>query len=263
MAVHEFFHELHDVAHEDPVHFSSWSQSRSKRLFDCACVLFFSPLLLPILLLVALAVRMTSPGPVLFIQYRVGCSGKLFPILKFRTMPFIREKDRHAVTTADNQRFTPIGLFLRHWKLDELPQVINVLCGHMSLVGPRPKLPEHNKSAAVLNCRPGITGAATIAFAREEKFLTQVPAHMLDFYYHSVVLPAKLQLDVDYMSEATFGSDLKLLVDSVLRSWDNTVWKHILYDERKLHQMIQARKVTETQRYLYTTSSLNRANSVQ
>ena len=205
---------------------SSWSQSPLKRVFDCACVLAILPILLPILLIVALAVRLTSSGPVLFLQKRMGPHGRDFTILKFRTMTHLADRSHQPVTTSCNQNFTPIGPFLRRWKLDELPQLLNVLAGHMSLVGPRPKLPEH--AISNLPCRAGITGAATIAFALEESILDRVPKNHLESYYHTVVLPAKHELDAEYMEQATFASDLKLIVDSVLRRWDCTIMEDLL-----------------------------------
>jgi lipopolysaccharide/colanic/teichoic acid biosynthesis glycosyltransferase len=205
---------------------SPWSRSAAKRLFDCSAVLLAMPVLLPILLIVAIAVRFSSSGPVLFLQTRVGAHGRTFTILKFRTMMHDADARYHAVTTADNQPFTSIGPLLRRWKLDELPQVFNVLLGHMSMVGPRPKMPEHVKTDLV--CRPGITGAATIAFAREETILDRVPKHSLDDYYHNVVLPTKRRLDKDYMAAATFFSDLKLIADSVLRRWDGSAADSLL-----------------------------------
>lgn len=198
---------------------SPWSQSAAKRVFDCVSVLLALPVLLPILLAIAVAVRITSRGPVLFLQDRVGLDGRIFKILKFRSMIHDRDGAHHPVTTTDNQKFTIVGPFLRRWKLDELPQVMNVLLGHMSLVGPRPKIPEH--VASVLPCRPGITGMATSIFACEEKILANVPNDCLDAFYHNVVLPAKRHLDSDYMASATFFSDLRLIVNSVLRRWDN------------------------------------------
>lgn len=197
---------------------SPWSQSNAKRIFDIACVLPGLLLLAPFLLLIALAVWLTSPGPVLFLQKRMGRRGQTFTILKFRTMLCTADKKRHAVTTTENQQFTPIGLFLRHWKLDELPQLLNVLWGNMSLVGPRPKMPEH--ALFNLQSRPGITGAATLAFAREAAILADVPSDQLEAYYREVILPAKRQLDVEYMGHATFLSDLELIINTVLRRWD-------------------------------------------
>lgn len=205
---------------------SVWSHSRMKRLFDCAAIIPALPLVAPVCLIIALAVRLTSKGPVLFMQKRMGRSGRTFTIVKFRTLEHNRDKAHHTVTTADNQRFTPVGPFLRRWKLDELPQLWNVLRGDMSLVGPRPKLAEHQISE--LRCRPGITGAATLAFAREESFLARLPKHQLDCCYHERILPAKHQIDIEYMARATFLSDFKLLVDTVLRRWDTSVMESVL-----------------------------------
>jgi lipopolysaccharide/colanic/teichoic acid biosynthesis glycosyltransferase len=209
---------------------SSWSQSGMKRSFDIFCVLAMLPLLLPIFLMVGLAVRFTSPGPVFFLQKRMGRHNRTFTILKFRSLTHLNGSTHNAVTTTQNQRFTPAGRFLRHWKLDELPQLLNVLRGDMSLVGPRPKLPEHQ--IGTLNCRPGITGAATIAFAREEMVLTRVPEHYLDTYYHTTVLPAKHRLDAEYTARATFLSDLKLILDSVFHRWDSSVMYSLLRTEQ-------------------------------
>jgi lipopolysaccharide/colanic/teichoic acid biosynthesis glycosyltransferase len=209
---------------------SFWSQSPAKRIFDCGCVVVALPLLTPVLLAVALAVRATSVGPVFFLQKRVGRRGRSFTILKFRTMIHDPDAAYHAVTTAENQPFTSIGPFLRRWKLDELPQVFNVLLGHMSLVGPRPKMPEH--VIGDLACRPGVTGAATMAFASEETVLDRVPQHHLETYYRTVVLPAKHHLDEEYMARATFQSDLKLIVNSILRRWDGGVADSLVEHEK-------------------------------
>ncbi len=199
---------------------SPWSRSAAKRVFDCACVLLSLPISIPIMLAIFAAVRLTSNGPALFMQKRVGRHGQPFTILKFRTMIHVADRAHHPDTTSDNQQFTPVGPFLRRWKLDELPQLANVLLGHMSLVGPRPKLPEH----VILDppCRPGVTGMATFVFACEEATLARVPNDHLDAYYYAVVLPAKRQLDIEYMARATFLSDLKLLVNSVLHRWEDT-----------------------------------------
>ena len=205
---------------------SSWSQSSGKRLFDLVCALLALPLLIPVFLVIALAIVFTSRGPVLFLQRRVGQYNRSFTILKFRTLEHGQQRAHNRVTTAENQRFTPVGPFLRKWKLDELPQLLNVLIGDMSFVGPRPKLPVHQ--LGTLCCRPGITGAATIAFAREEQVLASLPHHRLDAYYHSIVLPAKLRLDTEYMAQATFLSDLKLIADTAFLRWDTTPIKTLL-----------------------------------
>ena len=198
---------------------SPWTQSRAKRVFDCVCVVASLPIVAPLLLFTAILVRLTSAGPILFLQDRVGRNGQTFTILKFRTMVHDPASAHQPIATSNEQRFTKLGPFLRSWKLDELPQLINVLLGHMSLVGPRPKMREH--VVFDLPCRPGITGCATIVFAREDKILDSVSKDRLHDYFHSVVLPAKRELDAEYMAHATFFSDLRLLVNSVLRRWDS------------------------------------------
>ena len=208
---------------------SNWSRSGLKRFVDCAFVLLSLPLFAPILLLVGLAVRLTSRGPVLFLQRRSGQRGRNFTILKFRTMEHLESGAHKRVSTEGNQRFTPIGPFLRRWKLDELPQLFNVLAGDMSLVGPRPKLPEHQ--LGILCCRPGITGAATLLFAREERVLASMRAESVDTFYHSVILPAKYELDREYMARATFLSDLRLIINTFLRRWDSSAICELLQIE--------------------------------
>lgn len=215
---------------------SAWSVSEAKRAFDCACVLLALPLLLPLAVAVAMVVRVTSRGPVLFLQKRAGRGGRVFTIFKFRTMLHVGirahvgihlvEDSHHPITTRDNQRFTLPGPFLRRWKLDELPQLMNVLLGDMSLVGPRPKMPEHAVHDSP--CRPGLTGKATLAFAEEETFLARVPVEKLDDCFYDVVLPAKWQIDAQYMEQATFLTDFRILVRSVLRRWETTAAEELL-----------------------------------
>jgi lipopolysaccharide/colanic/teichoic acid biosynthesis glycosyltransferase len=200
---------------------SPWTLSTAKRVFDCVCVLLALPMVVPVLLAIGAAVRLTSRGPVLFLQERAGMKGQTFTIFKFRTMAHVAGKAHYPVTTLHNQRFTSIGPLLRRWKLDELPQLANVLLGHMSLVGPRPKMPEH--LLCELPCRPGVTGVATIAFAQEAAILARVPRERLDGYYRDVVLPAKREMDAEYLAQATLLSDLGLLIETALRRWNPTV----------------------------------------
>jgi lipopolysaccharide/colanic/teichoic acid biosynthesis glycosyltransferase len=206
---------------------SPWSNSVARRVFDCAWVLLALPVVAPLCLAIAAAVRLTSHGPALFLQERMGRYGRTFTIFKFRTMVHLADETHRPVTTADNQRFTPIGRFLRRSKLDELPQLLNVLLGQMSLVGSRPRMPEHVISR--LSCRPGITGLATIVFADEEVVLARVPPDQLDAFYLTVVLPVKRQLDARYMARATVLSDLRILVKSVLRRWDNAALEALIF----------------------------------
>jgi len=235
---------------------SPWSRSAAKRFFDCACVLLALPVLVPMLLVIAAAVRLTSRGPALFMQERMGRHGRVFTIFKFRSMVHVAEKAHHPITTSDNQRFTPVGPFLRRWKLDELPQLANVLLGQMSLVGPRPKLPEH--VIFDLPCRPGITGMATIVFACEEMILGRLPKDQLDAFYHAVVLPAKRKLDADYMERATFLSDLRLLVNSILRRWNADALENFIAASRFQGD----REMTRARAYGSSSAGLRISNSL-
>lgn len=183
------------------------------------------PVLLPLLLIVACMVRLTSRGPALFLQKRVGRNGIHFTIYKFRTMLLSKHR-RGNITSTNDPDITSLGKFLRWWKLDELPQFLNVLQGDMSLVGPRPKVPEQQTS--VSSCRPGITGAATIAFAQEDLLLVGIPEGELEDYCHNVLLPLKQRLDDSYMASATLRSDLRLLLHTAMRRWDRTNPTHIL-----------------------------------
>lgn len=204
---------------------SAWVRSPAKRAFDLVLVSAMLPVLLPILLIVACMVRLTSKGPAFFLQDRVGRNGIHFKIYKFRTMLLSNER-RGNITTINDPAITNLGRFLRWWKLDELPQFLNVLLGEMSLVGPRPKVPE--QQTRVSGCRPGITGAATIAFAREEVFLAGIPKYKLEDYCRNVLLPLKQSLDESYMATATPLSDLGLLLHTAMRRWDRTNPSHVL-----------------------------------
>ena len=192
---------------------SAWAGSRAKRGFDIALVLAALPIVVPVCLLIAIAIRVTSRGPILFRQIRVGRHEDRFSIIKFRSM--YHGTKRGTITTINDRQITPVGRYLRRWKLDELPQLINVLAGEMSLVGPRPRVPE--QPVGRIDCLPGITGAATLAFAREEILLAGVPRRELATYYARRVIPVKQELDDAYMARATFFSDMKLIFRSVFR----------------------------------------------
>jgi len=188
---------------------SPWSLSTAKRCLDfvvAALALFLS---WPLLVLAAALVRLQSAGPVIFRQERVGQGGKLFTLFKFRTMEVTSERDGPSLTRSGDPRITRFGRFLRKYKLDELPQLVNVLKGEMSLVGPRPKVP--HLEVMEMPFRPGLTGAATLAFRCEEEMLQDIPAHELEAYYCRAIQPLKAKLDREYMRQATLASDLALL----------------------------------------------------
>lgn len=141
-------------------------------------------------------------------------------------------KKRGNVTTINDPAITTLGRFLRWWKLDELPQFLNVLHGEMSLVGPRPKVPEQQTTMS--GCRPGITGAATIAFAQEEIFLAGIPEGELEDYCRDVLVPLKQRLDESYMAVATPLSDLRLLLRTAMRRWDRASTSYFLEAARDI-----------------------------
>jgi lipopolysaccharide/colanic/teichoic acid biosynthesis glycosyltransferase len=196
---------------------STWCGSRTKRAFDLLAAAMLLLLLSPFILLAALAVKLTSPGPMFFRQIRVGSNGRNFPMWKLRTMRTHCSAGPSTTRTGD-QRLTAIGIFLRRFKIDEFPQLLNVIGGDMSLVGSRPMLPHHETQT--LRYRPGITGAASLAFCKEEQLLNRLPDCDLDEYQVKVLMPLKRQLDRAYMHRATLLSDLSILVRTVLGSGD-------------------------------------------
>jgi lipopolysaccharide/colanic/teichoic acid biosynthesis glycosyltransferase len=189
----------------------AWINSRRRRVLDCVVAAAALTILAPFFLLLALLVRLSSPGPIFFRQKRMGRHGVEFTLYKFRSMR-VTKACGSPITVVGDSRITPIGALLRRYKLDELPQFWNILKGDMSLVGPRPKLPEHE--ALFLRVRPGITGAATLAFRQEEEVLARVPKHQLDSFYQEIVKPSKAWIDMEYITNATFRSDLRLLSDT-------------------------------------------------
>jgi len=199
---------------------SSWSLSRTKRLFDVAVALPVLFIFAFPMLAVGICVRFTSEGPALFVQKRVGRAGRLFHIYKFRSMTS-GENGGPSLTKGGDCRITRIGFWLRKLKLDELPQFYNILRGDMSLVGPRPKLPQY---AAIANMpyRPGITGAATLAFRREEDILGRIHPSQLDFFYHQRIKPLKARIDVRYMCRATLWTDMRMIIATALACFGPT-----------------------------------------
>ena len=185
----------------------------AKRAFDLLVAALALLLLAPLLLGVALWVRLDSPGPVLYRQERVGRHGVPFMIHKFRTMRAGAEG--LALTVGDDPRITRAGRFLRRTRIDELPQLIDVLRGAMSLVGPRPEVPRYvalypaGLRERALAVRPGITDPASLAFINESELLARAadPEHE---YVH-VILPAKLQRAADYADSASLATDLRVL----------------------------------------------------
>ncbi|MGM9484143.1 sugar transferase [Roseateles sp. NT4] len=189
-----------------------------KRLFDIVCAALGLLVLAPVLLLAAAWVKLDSPGPALFRQIRVGRFGVPFSIHKFRTM---RVEPGAAITVGADPRITRSGHFLRQTKLDELPQLWDVLRGAMSLVGPRPELPRYVElypaelRERVLAVRPGITDPASLAFSHEAELLAAAADPERE--YREVVMPAKLKLSADYAAQASLATDLRLILATLAR----------------------------------------------
>ena len=191
------------------------------RLLDLGAALCLLLLCAPVLLWAALAVKLTSPGPVFYRQERVGRGGCLFQIWKLRTMFAAcgSAPGGPSVTAQDDTRITPLGRHLRSWKVDELPQLFNVLRGDMSLVGPRPQVPRfvdcfdpHLRQVA-LSVRPGMTGPAALFFRHEEFLLTGQPDR--ERFYIRQILPIKLQMDAEYVRRRSFAYDRQVLRDTL------------------------------------------------
>ena len=184
---------------------------RMKRLFDLVCVIPGIIVLAPLFLLIAVWIKLDSAGPVFFRQERVGLNGRLFRILKFRTMVTNAEALGGQLTVGSDRRVTGAGGLLRRYKLDELPQLFNVLVGDMSLVGPRPEVPRYvalytDEQRQVLRLRPGITDPASIQF-RDEAVLLGT-AEDPERYYIDVLMPEKIRLNMEYAKRATLWQDI-------------------------------------------------------
>ena len=188
----------------------------AKRLFDLIGAGIGLVLLSPLLLLIAVWVKLDSPGPVFYRQERVGRFGRLFRIHKFRTMHVDADRVGLALTVGADPRVTRAGALLRRYKLDELPQLLDVILGDMSLVGPRPEVPKYvahypnDVRELVLSVRPGITDLASIEY-RDENALLGKSANPEQTYLEQV-LPAKLRFNVEYARRHSVLGDLKIIL---------------------------------------------------
>jgi lipopolysaccharide/colanic/teichoic acid biosynthesis glycosyltransferase len=191
-----------------------------KRILDVTGSAIGLLLLLPVLAVVAVIIKLNSPGPIFFRQERVGLQGRMFRIFKFRSMVVGAQRAGTALTVRTDPRITRTGLFLRRSKIDELPQLINVLAGDMSIVGPRPEVPEFMKfytptqRAIILSMRPGITDYAAILFRDESSLLDGVldPVEV----YRREIMPAKFAQYERYSHEIGLLNDLRIVVATIL-----------------------------------------------
>lgn len=204
---------------------TGWGSSTAlRRAFDLLAAGLGLLLLAPVLLAIALWVRLDSPGPALFRQTRVGQGGRLFRIRKFRTMGVAHSPEESGsleVTIGNDPRITRAGRFLRRCKLDELPQLLDVVQGHMALVGPRPEVPQHvghwppALRERILAVRPGLTDPASLAFADEAERLARAADPARE--YREVITPAKLAMSARYLDERSLASDLRLILTTLAR----------------------------------------------
>ncbi|HRV96457.1 MAG TPA: sugar transferase, partial [Anaerolineae bacterium] len=199
----------------------------SIRLLDLLVAIPGLILLAPIFGLIAAAIKLTSPGSVFYLATRVGQDGQLFKLYKFRTMVANADRQGPGITTHNDARITPVGRFLRQTKLDELPQLINVVRGEMSLVGPRPEDPRYvelytPEQRQVLQVRPGLTSLASLYYHYEETLLA---GPNWEKQYREQLLPHKLALDLAYLRKRSFWSDLGVMLRTVvaISRGDNSV----------------------------------------
>lgn len=190
------------------------------RLVDFTASMLLLTAALPLMLVLALAVKCQDGGPIFFRQLRVGRNGSPFTLWKFRSMRMANHGA--AITSSGDRRITPLGRILRRYKLDELPQLWNVLRGDMSLIGPRPEVPRFVDAAdpawrAVHRVRPGITDLATLVYRDEERILAGFDDP--ERAYRETVLPAKLALNLEYLRRRSLARDLKLLALTVRYSF--------------------------------------------
>ncbi len=189
-----------------------------KNCFDKIFALIGLLLCCPILLIIALLIRLKMPeGAVLFRQKRVGQYGKVFTMVKFRTMTVTHHGS--SISVAGESRITPLGAFLRKYKLDELPELWNILKGDMSFVGPRPDVPGYadkliGKDRDILQLKPGITGPATLKYRNEEELLAQQANPQQ--YNDEVIFPDKVKINLEYLHHHSFWGDIRIIIKTIL-----------------------------------------------
>jgi len=191
-----------------------------KRVFDVGCCVVGLIVLAPFLLLIALLIRTDSKGPILYVQERIGLNGRPFYIFKFRTMAIDADKKGLLTVGGKDPRVTRFGYYLRRFKLDELPQLFNVLKGDMSLVGPRPEVKKYvdlynSSQREVLTVKPGITDYASIVFVDENDILAKSADP--EQAYIQEIMPAKLALNRKYIDEKGLLTDFRIILKTLLR----------------------------------------------
>ena len=190
-----------------------------KRLIDF--IMSFTGLILlsPFLFFISILIKISSDGSILFVQERVGKNGILFKMIKFRTM-YKDHNDNNTISVKGDSRITKLGYFLRKYKIDELPELINVLYGDMSLVGPRPDVKGYadkltGDDRKILKLRPGITGPASVKFINEELLLSK--QENPNYYNDNVIYPEKVRINLDYFYNNSIWIDFKIIFATIFR----------------------------------------------
>jgi len=191
-----------------------------KRIFDFSSSLLGLVILFPLLILISFAIKIGSSGPILFSQKRVGKDRKQFILIKFRSM-MINQESNNTATAKGDDRITTIGVFLRKYKLDELPELWNVLKGEMSLVGPRPDVPGYadnlkGEDRKILKLRPGITGTASLKYVNEEEILSAQDDPQK--YNDEVIFPDKVKVNLEYYKNQSLWLDIKIIFATIFRT---------------------------------------------
>ncbi len=191
-----------------------------KRIFDIIASSFGLFFLFPVFILLSIVIKLASEGTVFFIQERVGKDGEIFKMIKFRSMQ-MNQKSRSTISVKGDMRVTKVGSFLRRYKLDELPELWNVLVGDMSLVGPRPDVPGYadflrGEDRNILKLKPGITGPASLKYANEEEILAR--QENPKEYNDKVIYPDKVRINLDYYYQSNLWIDIKIIFATIFRT---------------------------------------------
>ena len=190
-----------------------------KRIFDIIISFFAIIILSPLFLLISIVIKLTSKGPIFFIQERIGLKGSIFKIIKFRTM-INDHNSLNVVSIKNDSRITVVGKILRKYKLDEIPELINVLFGSMSLVGPRPDVPGYvdllkGENRKILTLKPGITGPASLKYFNEEEILSS-KKNPKD-YNDKIIFPDKVKINLDYYYKNNIWIDIKIIFATIFK----------------------------------------------
>jgi len=210
--------------------------SIAKRLFDVSISFLSLVLLSPLYLLLSILIKVKTPGPIFFQQKRIGKDGKTFIMIKFRTM--VNNHGGNSISVKGESRITPLGATLRKYKLDELPEMWNILKGEMSIVGPRPDVPGYadlllGEDRIILSIKPGLTGPASLKFVNEEELLAKQndPKKFND----EILYPAKVKINKNYIQHWSFWLDLKIILFTLFGKSLSEQWANPIHEELNTH----------------------------